>query len=110
MPSTECTFTIEILQGPQAFIRGDSNADPDIDIADVIFTLQFLFLGVGLGPVCPDGADANDDGAVDIADPIFTLQYLFTGGRAPPDPFRPICGLDPTLDSLSDCLEFPACQ
>ncbi len=49
------------------FVRGDSNSDGRLDIADGIHVLGYLFLGAS-APSCFDAADANDDGAVDIAD------------------------------------------
>ena len=63
--------------GSEAFVRGDSNSDSSVDIADAIFTLEFLF-GSGTAPSCADAADANDDGGVDISDAIVTLDYLFS--------------------------------
>jgi hypothetical protein len=82
-----------------AFLRGDSNGDGRIDIADAVIALEHLFLG-GSMP-CADGADFNDDGGLNIADPIGTLEHLFLGGPAPPPPY-PVCGADPTEDEL-DC-------
>ncbi len=61
------------------FVRGDSNADWGVDIADAIFTMQYLFLA-GPEPVCLAAADANDDDAVNITDVITTLGMLFGGG------------------------------
>lgn len=86
-----------------AFLRGDGNADGDLDIADSIFSLNALFQGGPL-PSCMDAADANDDGIIDISDTIFGLAFQFLGGRAPPPPY-PACGLDPTRDGLD-----PACR
>ena len=94
----------------EEFVRGDTNGDGEINIADVIFLLVYLFSG-GLLP-CPDGGDVNDDGVVDIADAIFLLTYLFGGNlqgdSSPPPPFGS-CGLDPTDDNL-DCESFDVCQ
>ena len=82
------------------FIRGDSNGDGNLDIADAIFSLNFLF-SAGPGP-CLDAIDANDDGMNDIADPIFALDVLFGGGGTTPAMPFPMCGEDPTADAL-DC-------
>lgn len=88
------------------FLRGDMNSDGVIDIADAIESLQGIFLG-GLIP-CEDAADWNDDAQVDISDPIGTLSYLFGGGVAPALPF-PMCGSDPSFDSLG-CEQVNICQ
>ncbi len=91
----------------QRLLRGDSNTDATLDIADAIFTLSHLF-AQGPSPVCEDAADANDDGAVDISDGIFILQNLFANGPAIPPPY-PECGVDPTVDELG-CAGFAACE
>lgn len=92
--SLAATCTAERLE--PLFIRGDSNHDADVDIADAVWTLNYLFQG-GTPPPCMDSADANDDGSVEIADPITTLIWLFFDGPPPPPPF-PELGVDPTPD------------
>lgn len=90
---------------PPLFIRGDANCDGQIDIADVIFTLEYLFM-LGVAPGCLDAADSNDDGAVDIADAVTTLFVLFEGASmaAPyPNP-----GFDPTPDTLTCLVSCPS--
>ena len=90
----------------EAFIRGDTNNDDGVDLADVINTLGYLFGGPS-NLTCEDSADINDDGSLDVADPINLLTALFGGGPAPGAPY-PLCGIDPTADSLgcssSSCL------
>ncbi|MEE8141476.1 MAG: hypothetical protein V3T77_00080 [Planctomycetota bacterium] len=82
------------------FIRGDSNNDALLNISDLIFTLNYLFLS-GPEPDCEDAADSNDDGNVNISDPIFLGLYLFQEGLPPPPPF-PTCGADnPAVDELT---------
>jgi hypothetical protein len=90
----------EIGSGPAVgFLRGDVNSDSELDIADPIRCLAYLFLG-GAAPSCLKTADADDDGAVNIGDAILLLGYLFLGGPAPAWPFGG-CGLDATADLLS---------
>ena len=103
-----CTFEVTVRLGRHAFIRSDANADGTLDIGDPIWTLNHLFFGAP-PPKCAKAADANDDGRMDIGDALFTLNYTFMGGPRPPEPFPPLCGLDPTPDSLS-CLRFPPCE
>jgi len=94
----DCTAFVGPPPAPQ-FLRGDSNLDDTVNIADAIGTLNGLFVnGIPLS-TCADAQDANDDGLVNIADAIFTLGFLFIMGPPPPPPF-PIAGSDPTSDSL----------
>lgn len=86
-------------RGDWTFLRGDINDDSNVDVADSIAALDYLFGG---GPTaCLDAIDVNDDGQVDLADPISVLGYLFSSAPAPSSPF-PECGRDETPDGL-DC-------
>ncbi len=67
------------------FIRGDSNRDGRIDVADAIRVLSHLFLSARLA--CPNAADGNADLRLDVADAVYVLQYLFARGDPPPAPF-----------------------
>ena len=83
-------------------MRGDSNADRTLDLADPVDTLAFLFRDSD-APMCPDASGANDDGRLDLSDPVVTLIFLFhspTGERE-----REIgwCVRDPTEDQLGFC-------
>lgn len=79
------------------FIRGDSNGDGAVDIADAVHILLGLFAGL---PTDCDGArDVDDDGALQVTDAIVLLDFLFRGGAPPPEPF-PLAGADPTPDAL----------
>jgi len=54
-----------------------------IDIADVVYLINYVFIG-GPEPVtCLDASDANCDGEVDIADVFYIAKYLFIGGPPP---------------------------
>ena len=96
---------IKYAPGEVSFKRGDANSDGEVNIADAIAILAFLFAG-GKAPKCPDAADTNDDGSLNIADAVGTLSYLFAGTTMP-DPGALNCGFDPTEDNLQDC-EYPA--
>jgi hypothetical protein len=104
-------LALVLLAGPTLdagglFRRADPNDDGEVDLADAIFTLNYLFRGRG-DPSCIDAADSNDDGEVDLADAIFTLNFLFRGGREPPPPGPFTPGSDPTPDSLGCGAELP---
>jgi hypothetical protein len=105
---TTCTFTVDVILGENAFIRGDGNADGSIDIGDGVFILNALFLNA-TPPPCRKAADSNDSGSVGLEDAVYLFNYQFMGGRRPPDPFLPLCGLDPTPDTLS-CDRYRPCE
>jgi hypothetical protein len=84
---------------PLEFIRGDSNNDGIIDLADGIYTNNYLFLA-GPPPVCEDAADSDDNGLLDLIDSVFSWNHLFRGGPTIPEPF-PDLGLDDTADDLT---------
>ncbi len=90
------------------FIRGDSNADGMVDLADAIKPLFCSFVGPEHCPACFDAMDADDDGILNaVTDAVYTLRFLFLNADEPPSPFH-VCGLDPTADSLY-CGGFAGC-
>jgi len=79
------------------FLRGDTNDDGLIDIADVTALMAYLYSGGSLA--CLDAADTNDDGQVNVADGVALTSYLYGVGSLPA-PSRAV-GEDPTDDALS---------
>ena len=61
---------------------GDFNGDGAIDIADVVFSVNYLY-NSGPAPDPLELGDANCDGLVDIADVVCLVNYLFIGGPLP---------------------------
>ena len=95
---TELPMPILIVPDiPEIFLRGDSNVDGTVDIADPIFTLRGLFFGTEPAISLMDAADADDSGEVDLTDSVFTLDFLFRGIGSMPAPY-PQCGPDPTAN------------
>jgi len=70
------------INDPSYHIRGDANGDGVINIADVVYLINYLFLS-GPAPTPLWVGDTNCDGAVDIADVVYLINYLFIGGPAP---------------------------
>lgn len=105
----------EPVQQETTFIRGDTNADLRVNLADAIIILGYLFgaaedSGKVLVPKCFDAADTNDDGNINLSDAITVLSYMFTNGPMPA-PVFPNCGVDPTTDGDPlDCVEYPDCD
>ena len=98
--------TLTVTEERGGFRRGDADATGRVDIADAIFTLNWLFRG-GRPPPCLDAADANDDAGANLSDPVFTLNWLFLGGRVPPAPGPFCCAPDPTPDGFPSCDQPP---
>ncbi len=65
-----------------AYTCGDTNGDGEIDIADAIFLINYVFLG-GSAPSPLEAGDADGSGEVDVADVMFLINYIFIGGPAP---------------------------
>ena len=92
----------------QQFIRGDCNADGNINLADAISVI----LQIGPGPSatevsCEQACDTNSDDSITVEDGLLLLQWLFLGGATPAPPF-PECGAS-ALDSPLTCNTFEPC-
>ena len=105
-PAALTNGTVTLQPSTGGFMRGDTNGDGAINIADAVSLLAGLFTGGALN--CEDAADCNDDGLVNIADAVYELSTLFSGGPNMPAPTAPVCGADPTTDAL-DCVTYDAC-
>jgi hypothetical protein len=80
------------------FVRGDSNSDGQVSIADVFADLSYLFRG-SPEPECLAAGDFDDDGDIEITDAAYAVVYLLQGGAPPPPPF-PSAGPELTPDAL----------
>ena len=105
-------WAVELCPSPafaqceQLFIRGDANANGELDLSDPLITLNFLYSG-GDAVKCEDAADTDDNGVLELSDPVHTLQYLFVGDKTLPPPGE-TCGADLTADGIG-CADFPPC-
>ncbi|MCB2229657.1 hypothetical protein KQH82_03005 [bacterium] len=65
---------------------GNVNGDPggNVDLSDLIFFVNYLFLGGG-APACSASANVNGDAgcSVDLSDLIYLVNFLFLGGPSP---------------------------
>ena len=65
-----------------SYVYGDASGDGTVDAADVLWLINYLFLGTS--PPDPLAAgDANGDCNVDTADILYLINYLFLGTSAP---------------------------
>lgn len=61
---------------------GDANDDGKIDVADVVFIINYLFAG-GPAPDPVENGDVNCNGEINVEDVIYLISYLFQNGPAP---------------------------
>jgi hypothetical protein len=101
LPCSRAALPLQLIVGPDHWIRGDVNSDGLTDIADAITMLGRLFLGGQVS--CLRSMDANADGRIDIGDPIALLGRLFLGAPPLAQPY-PACG---AAEETFSCNVFP---
>jgi hypothetical protein len=67
---------------PSAFIRGDASGDGVVDVTDVVYLINYLFVS-GPPPVPLEAGDVNCNCVVDVADVVYLINYLFVNGPPP---------------------------
>ena len=81
-------LTTNILAARQLYrqlfviIAGDADRSGEVDLADVVFLISYIFTG-GQAPSPLDVGDANGDCSIDIADVVYLINYIFAGGSTP---------------------------
>lgn len=65
-------------------ICGDASSDGLVNISDVVFIINFVFLG-GEAPHYSNAADVNCDSMVNVSDAVYLINYIFTDGKPPCD-------------------------
>jgi hypothetical protein len=65
--------------------RGDANANGGITAADVVYLINYLFIG-GPAPIPLEAGDPNCDEKITAADVVYLINYLFISGPPPCDP------------------------
>lgn len=90
------------------FVRGDSDANGQVDLSDAVSLLAHLFAGEP-PPPCLRAADVNADDTLDLSDPVTLLSFLFLGRGAPPPPF-PECGRNTAEGARLSCEKFEPCS
>ena len=64
------------------FIRGDANGDGIVNVADVVYLVNYLYR-TGDPPAPQEAGDVNCDGIVNVADVVYLVNYLYRGGNPP---------------------------
>jgi uncharacterized delta-60 repeat protein len=63
-------------------LRGDVNRDGVINVSDVVYLINYLFIS-GPAPDPIQAGDVNCDGFVNVTDVVYLINYLFIGGPPP---------------------------
>jgi hypothetical protein len=64
------------------FVRGDANGDGIVNVADLVYLVNYLYRA-GDPPAPEEAGDANCDGIVNVADLVYLVNYLYRGGDPP---------------------------
>ncbi|MFQ6002689.1 MAG: dockerin type I domain-containing protein, partial [Candidatus Zixiibacteriota bacterium] len=86
--SNDCDEPVVTADVHATSARGDLNGDCLINIEDVVYLLNYIFVS-GPAPTPECMADVDRDGDVDSDDALYLLSYLFTGGPPPDVPTAP---------------------
>jgi hypothetical protein len=61
---------------------GDANGDRQVNVADAVFIINYVFKD-GPAPEPLMGGDANCDNEVNVGDAVYVINYVFKGGPEP---------------------------
>ena len=64
------------------YMKGDASSDWKIDASDVVYLINYLFLGMP-APEPLEAGDVNCNEVVDAADALYLINYLYLGGPPP---------------------------
>jgi hypothetical protein len=64
------------------YVCGDADASMSVDIDDVLFLINFIFLN-GPAPLTAESCDPDCSGGIDIDDMVYLLNYIFFQGPPP---------------------------
>ncbi len=64
------------------YVCGDANGDGDINVADGVYIINYVFKS-GPAPEPLEAGDANCDGDNNIADGVYIINYVFKSGPEP---------------------------
>jgi agmatine deiminase len=73
----------DVYQFHVGVICGDANYDEIVDVADVVYLINYLFRNGAEPQPALCAGDCNNDDIVDVADVVFLINYLFRSGAAP---------------------------
>jgi hypothetical protein len=75
---------LDWLKTPSHYVPGDASGDQNVDAADVVYLISYLYRN-GPAPDPPEAGDANGNCVIEAGDVVYLIGYLFRGGP-PPQP------------------------
>jgi len=81
-PNKTDTQELFIIVTETPFARGDVNHDSVIDLEDVLYLINYLYMN-GPEPLPWEAGDVDCGGAIDLADVLHLISYLYKGGPSP---------------------------
>ena len=74
------TNAVQVLDGSVTVLLpplyGDVNCNGSVDIADLVYVVDYMFLG-GLPSPCEENFDCDDDGLITITDLVCLVEWMF---------------------------------
>jgi len=74
-------FSITVFEC-ESFIYGDANGDLEINVADAVYVINYVFKE-GPAPEPMEAGDANCDGECNVGDAVYLINYVFNEGPEP---------------------------
>jgi hypothetical protein len=65
------------------YICGNANGDEAVNVSDVVYILNYVFISGSPPPHPLESAEVNCDGMVNVSDAVWLLNYIFISGPAP---------------------------
>ncbi|OGC77616.1 MAG: hypothetical protein A2Z27_03050 [candidate division Zixibacteria bacterium RBG_16_50_21] len=80
------------ILGVSVYKAGDANNNGFVDLADVVFLINYLFKFGYPAPPVPPAGDPDGGCDIDLEDVIYLVNYILKGGPAPvPGCIFPVC-------------------
>jgi len=76
-------YTIIVEGGGCCELRGNVDHSGAINVADLIYLVDFLFFD-GTAPPCEEEGNVDGTGGINVADLTYLVEFLFFNGPAPP--------------------------
>jgi hypothetical protein len=83
-----------VITGGEEWVCGEVTGDGIVDIDDVVFLINYIFVPGSPAPDPYAAGDVNCDGIVDIDDVVYLIDYIFASGPPP---------CDTNGDGIPDC-------
>jgi hypothetical protein len=80
--SRDSSYNDVFYKKGKPYFLGDVNDDNIVNVSDVAYIINYLFIG-GPWPEIIQSGDVNNDNKVNTADVVYLINFLFIGGPSP---------------------------